>query len=362
MGTCMRNLTRFVWVWGCLAMILTAGQAYAVNCLWVNAGAGNWAEVNNWNATVPTVDDRAVMELGGTANISSGTAAVSNWLRNQSGTINLEGSYYVRGRDWVSFLGTGQINDVIPVGTVGTLNMYTGSSFTTGQAGYPGLVYSFNVGGLYHDSSNGGTGYFNQYGGTATFQYLTEGAAYHMGKGFVIGQSGDGEWLGVGGLGVYTISGGALSILDTAVWIGAPDRQGYADGGTGTLKVVGTGPSSISINGGNVHLGHGSQSKIVAAIDATGLTPIVVTNSASIDITAGSILQVDDLGAAAGTYTVMSWNPGVTTLTDGGLVLSAPAGWSMNVGAGELTVTLVPEPATISLIVMGGLALLRRRK
>jgi len=73
------------------------------------------------------------------------------------------------------------------------------------------------------------------------------------------------------------------------------------------------------------------------------------------------------LGGAAGVYELFTYNTG-NSFTDNGLLINSlgpnSSGWIGTIVAsnGQVTLSVIPEPASLALLVFGALALLRRRK
>lgn len=152
-------------------------------------------------------------------------------------------------------------------------------------------------------------------------------------------------------------------------------RAGAILGANGTLIVNGSAVTEISIGDESSIDGnwvHNAGGLLDIGIDTGGLTPIVVADKggagtfATLD--SGALLDVGFLdGAQNGTWTVLEIENG--DITDNGLAFAAGVDtniWSFavdNSGAnGVLTVTAIPEPATIALIGMFGTGLFVARR
>jgi len=222
--------------------------------------------------------------------------------------------------------------------TGGTLNIYGGGASPS---------HSIALG------DEGATGYFTQSGGTCSVT-----------GSILVGSK-------AGGVGTMTLSGAAQTSATKL-------EVGYSNADTGTLgtlilKGSRTGSGTDMSVSEVFRLGSDTSpnaSTLKAVIDATAVsTPsamrkIVVTTNAY--FYAGSLLDVGfDSGVTptAGTWTLLTCG----TLTDNGLAFAPgvdTSKWSFSADtvAKTLTVTYVPEPATMSLLALGGLGLLLKRK
>lgn len=205
----------------------------------------------------------------------------------------------------------------------------------------------------------------------------------------IVNQSG-GEWqvaqdlqVGIGGTGIYNLSGGILDNQRGNFGVDGANSIMTISGGTfknrfaanivdsGTFRVEGTGASSIRIGGaagGNGTWVQNTGGLLDIAIDGTasGVTLIdVVGADGDVTFDANSFLNVDFLGAEnLGTFVVMEWDGDVLANN-----LAFDAGvdtgiWSFNVDEvnKQLTVTAIPEPATLLLVGMSGLGIYASRR
>jgi len=314
----MKNFKQFVGVFVCAMLLFGVGNA-AATTIWNNTGTGDWNDTNNWTSGIPTAlpaNNTAQCDNGGTAQISGSMVAphlfwnVGNIDILAGGTLNL-GQHDQVSADWMSFLGDD--------GSA-KLSIYDGNLIVGAVGGDPQGGYAFvcTRGSWTPERTSG----IDQMGGTATFTDLRTVR-------WTDDQTGSyqGLVLSLGPLpAYYKISGGSLSLVDCPFYIGKEHSSGP---GNGTFEVVGTGPTSITM-GGLVRVSGGS--KILADIGATGITKTEVTGD--VEFVAGAKLKVNDTGAVAGTYTVMSWT-GASLGSD--LTLDAPAGWSMAVVTDPIT-------------------------
>lgn len=172
-----------------------------------------------------------------------------------------------------------------------------------------------------------------------------------------------------GATGAFNISGGSLTT-----------RTGVAIGAAGTFHVQGSGATSIAIGShqsldGFWHQATGSVLRV--GVDALGSTDIFIDDfedngtgtgtQGDVIFADGAILDPYDLGGAVPNAweTVMTWEGTLMNL-GGGLVLSTDAvtaGWEHRFDGNNLQVRLVtvPEPASLALLAIGSLAIIRRR-
>ncbi len=177
-------------------------------------------------------------------------------------------------------------------------------------------------------------------------------------------------WIGVGqkGTGLLTMNGGSIT-LDTALKVGSAggtgtmnmfggtitaDRMVVADGaGTFTSTFTMT-DGLITLDGGD--LGSGAF-RVLADGDASldggiiNSLDLVVLTGGILDITGGTLVLDGDVTVAIGDLVTAG------LLTGNGNANDISASFS----AGYTTVTAVPEPATLFLLGLGGLALRKKR-
>jgi len=228
-------------------------------------------------------------------------------------------------------------------GSIGTLNVVDGTVQTgsnliianrEGSTGYLNISgdSTINVGGKFYMNDGGGSGSFSQVvmdGGvvtTANNCYLNDDA----GPSTAYFTMNDGTWNSGGVIDVswnldgtshLTLNGGEMTAADAL-------RLGVSGGGD-------TGESRIFLNGGKLQ-GEGLEFNMTDSL--------IVYTGGELWINGLAISEVD-----------------MQNLIDTGKIdVSGASGYSINTD-GDYTV-LIPEPATIALLGLGGLVLLRRRR
>ncbi|MFC4992162.1 PEP-CTERM sorting domain-containing protein [Rubritalea tangerina] len=145
----------------------------------------------------------------------------------------------------------------------------------------------------------------------------------------------------------------------------ASNQQGF------TLKLKGTGEinlvTAITSNNGNMRARHSGSAGATATADQSNIglnaSDLVVRVEGNLDT--GTFYTSYNLGGT-GFNTVISDGAGVTQIDEILLNVEGSSAWStndyINIDYLTLTTTAVPEPSTTSLLGLGGLALILRRR
>ena len=152
----------------------------------------------------------------------------------------------------------------------------------------------------------------------------------------------------------------ALGIGSTGNGTGA-NAGADASGATGTLRIVGD-DGSVDVNGNfRVANVEGAGTLAYQLETGDGLSLIDVSGNAIFDLGSNLLLDTSLASPAQSTYDLLT----AATITDNGMVLTAPAGWSHQIvsgGNGQILQVVVPEPSTLGLLAAAGLLALRRRR
>ncbi|MCX5653617.1 MAG: PEP-CTERM sorting domain-containing protein [Planctomycetota bacterium] len=260
----------------------------------------------------------------------------------QAGILNVDGLYELTGTTSESYTGVNVGNS-----GAGTLNIKDSASLTSS--------------GNFYINNNGPLSTVNLTGGTLTFNYSG-------GDGFFIGWWGRGVMNISGGIanlaqlkfydGELNLSGsGTLNVTGNDVIMGQWDRAGESfaiSGGTANLRGVQLtwDISTLTLTGGTLNVGAGGiYGNAGSTINFSGGTLKLNDNGAialALDSDTVDYLYIDGSPMAAGTWG--KTGSGADHFND-----------TYFEGTGVLNVNL-PEPATMALLAVGGVATLLRRK
>ena len=278
------------------------------------------------------------MTTAGFLLLGNGTLSVGTYTLSGSGNVVAEGD-----GEYVGGFGSGYFNQSGGTNTIGT-----GGYLYVGSAGSAAGIYtltggSANVGGGIYVGGNNN----NRLGGTGQFTLSSSGSLTTAGGEYVgyngvgiFNQSGGVNTLSsgsslslgnaMGAAGVYSLSGGTLSVGGAAYvggWFLGPEGTGTLNvSGTGTLSVAGT-LTAYNTAGSGVNVSGGSASaaafNLLGAYKQTGGTATFgqITGSGSATITGGKttlaanriLSQVDGLSISS---------PGKLDLTNNSLAIN----------------------------------------
>jgi autotransporter-associated beta strand protein len=311
-------------------------------------------EVSSLNSTDGTGAISASSSLGAPANA---TAATIFFAQNNTSANN----------GTIRYVGTGETTNRIL-----SINGNSGS-ITLDQSGTGTLNYSAapSVGA-------GGAKTVNLTGSTAGVGELSGvlGNGATAGSTIAVTKTGTGTWVLSAAntyTGATTVSAGTLlvtgSLSTTATTVagelgGTGSIAGNVTVQSGGRLTGGAGaPSGALSLGGNLTLATGSVVELALGPGGSHST-IARTGAGTFSFASGQSFEFDDLGAAPGVYdniiTGLASDPGVSSFT------IANSGWAGTFtfdGANvDLTLTAIPEPASVGLLAVSGIGLLMRRR
>jgi len=379
-----------------------AGQPLATNVVWQNTGTATWNSAANWSPTrVPYSIDNVFINNGGTATVGAADDAVCNYLRlgngaSDSGTIHMTGG---------SLTNKGTTTaDTAFVG-------YSGDGLVQQSGGDAWFGRALMLG-----QNSTATGRYELSGADSTVFVRT--TTY-------VGSHGSGEIIQTGGtfnassdiyMGVWTTTAdGRIEISNGTLNAGA--RLGVGWNGTGTVVQTGgtvnvarelgigyltTGRGLYEISGGTLHANGG----LTVGKDGQGTFHIIgddalitassylqkANSTLELDINGISAINVDGAVDLAGLLDIQflatpnngDWFPIILndgTDTVNGIFAGLPEGTQFHVpGApmpmwityqanfdggtvgNDVAIKATPEPTTLTLLGLGALGLLRRRR
>lgn len=360
----MRNATILLAV---AAMLALAVPAWG-DTSW-DAGTGNWFTDTNWTNNKPITTEDAYIENAGTAQIGAAGAVADDLYvgGTSTGAVelgpngSLDTTHTHIGRDGTgTFTQTGGTHESSLYSCVG----WSGTGAYTHNAG------TFTVGNYFHIGNQGGTGEYNlsgsgvlsvgelnlgTYGPTSNGAFNQSGGTVSI-TGALNLHAGNGTY----GTGNYNISAGELDADSCTVGSTNAEDLNYKD----TFFVEGlwtvTDDKPIEF-GSYTQNASGILAYEIDGNDATGITKIDVTDEAAfagtlkVTLKAGTSLTEDH-------YVLMKYGSDSGTFTED--MSALPAGWHLDYdkGADGNELWLVPEPATLALLSLGGLGVLLRRR
>jgi hypothetical protein len=310
-------------------MVLLTARTGRAQSVWQGT-TGSWFTSGNWNGGVPNSTIFSQINNGGTAQIASGGAAASTLIlgagAGDSGTLSISGTgTLTTTTEYVGEFGSGTVNQSGGTNNVGTLNMATGDFHAIGAYTLSGGV--LNVGTMIVGYSSNTAG-FVQTGGTLS----------------VTGSMTIAE----GNMSIANVSDSVPSIYNEKLLALAG-----ADGGqsAGDLTVAG----NFNTNGVlDIGLGGAAAGSQYAVLDITG-TPslggeLEISLSNGFAPYPGETFNIIDCSAHPGTFSSVVYpndlgHPFTVSYTSSGV-----------------NVTFVPEPGSLTLMAMGSLALMRRKR
>ena len=182
---------------------------------------------------------------------------------------------------------------------------------------------------------------------------VSAGATLDLG-GFTLNTSGD---LTVNG----TLSGGSIALAGGQTLKGAGTITGSVTVADGATVSPGNSPGTLTT--GTLVLNDATV--LDFQLDGPGPNDMIAVTG---DLTLDGILNVADLGGLeVGQYTLLTYTG---SLTDNGLTLGTlPGAFTYSItntgssnGSVILNVSIIPEPATLGLLSLGGLMMLKRRR
>ena len=314
-------------------ILLLASNASAVSTTWTGTTA-NWS-AGSWDNGEPTPSVDAYINNGGTAQITSGNDEYCAYLylgyntSSEAGTVDISGgSLTASSRLIIGRYGSG---------TLKIANGGTVSSYWDYIARYAGSTGAVTVDGTGSSWTTTNYLYVGRYG-NGTMDITGGGLVTSTNNGFV---------------GVYSGSTGGVSVKGSDSTWKNNNHLYVGNDGSGTLEIFEGGLVSVA---GDLY------------IDNNG------GNDSFIDMKTGGMLAVDGnaddsiadfLGLVYGTDAIRYWNGSawddINNATEGvDYWLEYQTTGDLS-GYTKLTVG-VPEPGTFLLLLLGGLALLRRRR
>lgn len=293
-----------------LGSLVSAAPAAAQDTTWNHPNA-NWFVPGNWTNGVPTSGVTALINNGGVATISSGSAAAGNLMLANTGSGYLTmygGTLTVAGASYVGWSNTAHLHVLnanfsaasLSVGVfygVGTTSEFKVAGAATasvagevrvGNLGFGQLEVS--AGGQFTSGQPGGAAYLGlQTGSTGTALVTGAGSRWTINEGLYVG----GSSVAAGGTGTLTVAnGGAVSSLGFRQWNGTVTL----DGGSLTTSNYTRSGGTFHFHDGTLTAGGGTggafnwgSSTLTLNGNTSAKTPTLVLNNATPGGTFGDV-------------------------------------------------------------------------
>jgi hypothetical protein len=343
-----------------ILLLAIAGSVQAATIGVWKTGSGLWSDGSRWNTTTPagsppaaptSGSDEIKIQAAGTVTID-GTPPISSYdcritTGNAAGTVAINivtganftlGEFRVGAKVSATAGGIATATQTAGILTVGDLVLGRGSGTSTTDSVIGNGSYTISGGTL---GVTGTTNYAN--GGR-----LYVGAGNNSATGSVVANL----------VGTFTVDGAGGTILTNKLYVGS-DNGGKFGTGNLAFNIVNGAVSKVQVGtSGNVYLDAGS----------TGVANLVLSANGALG--AGNIVLVEQTGTAAVNGIFDQLNGVVGAATQGAAVVLGGKSYTLSYvydattgidGAGNDIALVVPEPATLAVLGLGGLLLRRRR-
>jgi len=292
------------------------------------------------------------------------TGAYDSELSVRSGVYELSGTGEVVADGSIEIVTAGSGAFIQTGGTVRADHLIVRQTPSAGR--YELRSGSLRVGSVSVGSYEAGyKGTFVHSGGSATLtgtlNILRNGSYSLEGTGQL-----DADRLDVCALGRFVQTGGTAQIATSAVVSGSGMGEARIEVSAGELDILGqlslasAGSAVLRVVGadGRISAGsyvQGTAGRLICSPTNDGITRIDLADGASLS----GILEVEDLGAGPGKYELLRAGTSISGAFS--QVLLPDEYWTWGIDGGQsLWVRYVPEPGTLSLLVLGGMGLVRR--